>query len=156
MLELNNIDLDEIADALEDQEDYEHLYLIHPDTGEIAHWTPYTGIDGHNPVELDDLDHIGIRPLPSYVWYQDMADFTEQVSDDKAARRLSRAIDGKGAFRRFRIELTEEYPDLLPVWYAFRATRARRRAVEWLEDNELIDHATAARYNDEHPDPSVP
>jgi hypothetical protein len=28
-----------------------------------------TGIDGQTPVDLDDLDLIGIDPLPSYVWY---------------------------------------------------------------------------------------
>ena len=33
---------------------------------------------------------------------------------------LARAIQGKGAFRRFKDELHEEYPDLLPAWYAFR------------------------------------
>jgi len=43
-----------------------------------------------------------------------MADFAEQVSDERAGRRLARAIQGKGAFRRFRGELHEEYPDLLP------------------------------------------
>ena len=38
-----------------------------------------------------------------------MADFAEGVSDDAAKRRLARAIRGKGAFRRFRDELYEEY-----------------------------------------------
>jgi hypothetical protein len=39
---------------------------------------------------------------------------------------------GKGAFRRFKDELHQEYPDLLPAWYVFRDTRARRRAVQCL------------------------
>jgi hypothetical protein len=47
---------------------------------------------------------ICIDPLPSHVWYQDMADFAERVSDDRAGRRLARAIEGKGAFRRFKDE----------------------------------------------------
>ena len=156
MLELSNLDLDEIATALADQDDYEHQTLIDPDTGEIVFWTSDTGIDGRNPIDLDDLDLVGISPLPSYVWYTDMADFAEQVSDDKAAARLNRAIDGKGAFRRFRAELHEEYPHLLPAWHDFRDTRAHRRAVEWLEDQSLIDHDTAQRYREEHPDPAVP
>jgi len=59
-------------------------------------------------------DLVAIHPLPSYVWYEDMADFTELVSDDHAARRLARAINGRGAFRRFKDELHEEYPHLLP------------------------------------------
>lgn len=58
--------------------------------------------------DLDDLDLPGIRPLPSYVWNQDMADFIDLVSDDRASRRLVRAISGRGAFRRFKIEVNEE------------------------------------------------
>lgn len=75
MLDLSRLDLDEIATALADQDSYEHRWLINPQTGDIVVWTSDTGIDGHTPVDLDELDLIGIRPLPSYVWYQDMADF---------------------------------------------------------------------------------
>jgi hypothetical protein len=39
-------------------------------------WTADTGINGQTPVDLDELDLTGIDPLPSCVWYQDMADFT--------------------------------------------------------------------------------
>jgi hypothetical protein len=45
-------------------------------------WTSDTGIDGENPVEIDELDLIAIDPLPSYVWFQDMADFADGISDD--------------------------------------------------------------------------
>ena len=56
MLDLSSLDLEEIANALADQEDYEHHWLIDPDTGEIAFWTADTGIDGQAPVDLDELD----------------------------------------------------------------------------------------------------
>jgi hypothetical protein len=102
VLDLGNLDLDEIATALADQTDYEHRWLIDPRTGEITIWTSDTGIDGQNPVDLDELDLVCIDPLPSYVWYQYMADFAEQLSDDRASSRLARAIDGRGAFRRFK------------------------------------------------------
>jgi Uncharacterised protein family (UPF0158) len=156
VLDLGRLDLDEIATALADQTDYEHRWLIDPRTGEIAFWTSDTGIDGHNPVDLDELDLVCIDPLPSYVWYQDMADFAEQVSDDAAGRRLGRAIQGRGAFRRFKDELHAEYPQLLPAWYAFRDARAKRRAVEWLADNSLIGDDVANRFFTDHPDPDVP
>ncbi|GAA3455667.1 UPF0158 family protein [Dactylosporangium matsuzakiense] len=156
MLELSRVDLEEIAIALADQSAYEHRYLINQQTGEIVFWTSDTGIDGETPVDLEDLDLICIDPLPSHVWYQDMADFARQVGDEQAGRRLERAIRGKGAFRRFKDELHEEYPDLLPAWTTFRDARARLRAVDWLESNLLIDNNTAARYRDEHPEPDVP
>lgn len=156
MFDLSSIDLEEIATALSDQTDYEHHWLINPDTGEISFWTADTGIDRHTPVDLDELDLLVIRPLPSWVWYQNMADFADGITDEVAGRRLSRAIQGRGAFRRFKDELNEEYPDLLPVWYDFRDTRARRRAVEWLAENSLIDEAAANRFLDGHPDPALP
>ena len=156
MLDLGKLDVDEIATALSDQTDYEHRWLIDPRTGEIAFWTSDTGIDGENPVELDELDLVPIDPLPSAVWYADMADFAERISDDAAGRRLARAIRGKGAFRRFKDELFEEYPELVPVWQVFRDARAQRRAVEWLLDQGLIEDAVARKFLVDHPDPGLP
>ena len=124
MVDLSAVDLDELATALGDQGYFEHRWLIDPDSGEISLWTEDGGIDGEHPVDLDDVDLICIDPLPSYVWYQDMADFADRISDDRAGRRLARAIRGRGAFRRFKDQLHEEYPDLLQAWYAFRDARA--------------------------------
>jgi hypothetical protein len=85
-----------------------------------------------------------------------MADFAELVSDEQTGRRLARTIQGRGAFGRFKDELHEECPDLLPTWYAPRDARARRRAVEWLRDSSLVDDAAANRALADHPDPAVP
>ncbi|WP_203935277.1 hypothetical protein [Virgisporangium ochraceum] len=108
MLDLDRFELKEVADALADQSAYEHRWLIDPQTCKIVFWTADTCVDGHNPVDLDELDHlVPIAPLPSHVWYRDMADFAERISDGSAGRRLARAIDGRGAFRRFRAVLHE-------------------------------------------------
>ncbi|MEU2612404.1 UPF0158 family protein [Micromonospora sp. NPDC007271] len=85
-----------------------------------------------------------------------MADSAERVSDERVGRRLQRAIQGRGAFRRFRDELYEEYPHLLAAWHAFHQARATRRAIDWLLDNSLIDDAAASSCRNEHPDPDVP
>jgi hypothetical protein len=42
VLELDRLDLEEIALALADQADYEHRRLINPQTGEIVFWTAGT------------------------------------------------------------------------------------------------------------------
>jgi hypothetical protein len=96
VLDLSSIDLEEAGNALADQTGYEHHWLIDPDTGEIVFWTAGTGIDGQAPVDLDELDLVVIDPLPSWVWYQDMADFAGGIADERAGRRLARAIGGKG------------------------------------------------------------
>jgi hypothetical protein len=49
VLDLSSIDLEEIANALAGQDDYEHRWLINPDREEIAFWTADTGIDGQTP-----------------------------------------------------------------------------------------------------------
>jgi hypothetical protein len=71
VLEIDQFDLDEIAFALSDQNVYgEHSHLVNPETGETGEtvvWTREGGVDGETPVDLDDLDLVAIRPLPSYV-----------------------------------------------------------------------------------------
>ena len=156
MLDLGGIDVEEIATALADQTDYEHRWLIDPQTGEVSFWTSDTGIDGQNPVELEELDLILIDPLPSYVWYQDMVDFAEGVSDRVAGRRLAGSLQGRGAFRRSKHQLYEHHPELISAWHALRDVRAQRRAVEWLLDEDLIDDSAAEEFALDHPDPSLP
>lgn len=156
MFDLAGIDVAEIAAALEDQTDYEHRWLLDPRTGQVAFWTSDTGIDGENPVEIDELDLIPIDPIPSYVWYQDMADFAEGISDDAAGRSLARTLQGRGAFRRFKNQLYEHHPELISAWHALRDVRAQRRAVEWLLDHGLIDDDAAETFAADHPDPDLP
>ena len=156
MLDLGAIDVEEIANALADQTDYEHRWLIDPGTGEVVFWTSDAGVDGENPVEIDELDLILIDPLPSYVWYQDMADFADGISDRAAGRRLSRSLQGRGAFRRFKNQVCEVHPELISAWHALRDARARLRAVEWLVDQGLIDEGAAQRFATDHPHPDLP
>ena len=156
MFDLVTIDLEEIASALADQTDYEHRWLLDPRTGQVAFWTSDTGIDGVNPVEIDELDLISIDPLPSYIWYQDMTDFADGLSDEVAGRRLASALEGRGAFRRFKNQLYEHLPELISPWHTFRDVRAQRRAVKWLLDQGLIDTNAAKNFTATHPDPPLP
>src|SRR5215213_5030301 len=135
MLELSRVNLGEIAAALEDQSVEDYRWLIDPESGQMSVWTEDGGIDGRTPVDLEDVDLVPIEPLPSWVWYQDMVDFAEGISDERAGRGLARALQGKGVFRRFADRLHQDYPQPLPAWQAFRAARAERHAVQWLADN---------------------
>jgi Uncharacterised protein family (UPF0158) len=156
VLELGVLELEEIATALQDQDGWDHCWLIDPQSGQIGFWTEDGGIDGRTPVDLEELDLVPIQPLPSWVWYRDMADFAEGISDQRAGRSLARAIEGKGAFRRFKDRLHQNYPDLVPAWHAFQSVRARRRAVQWLVDNCLVDQQAAADVLASCADPDLP
>ena len=156
MLALDGIDVEEIATALADQTDYEHRWLLDPRTGQVTFWTSDTGIDGENPVDVDELDLIPIDPLPSHVWFQDMADFADGISDSAAGRRLTQALQGRGPFRRFRNQVYEHHPELISPWHALRDVRAQLRAVEWLLDQGLIHDSAAQQFASDHPDPGLP
>lgn len=85
-----------------------------------------------------------------------MADFADGIGNDQAGRRLTRAIRGRGAFRHFKDELHEEYPELVEAWHAFRDARAVERAIEWLVDRSLVDEQPARAYLAAHPVPPLP
>lgn len=146
MLQISTLDLDEIVMALQNQNDYDQFWLIDPATSKI------TFVSRDLDLDLDDSDLVRIDPLPSGVWYRDMADFADGIADERAGSRLARAIQGKGAFRRFKDELHDEYPHLLSLWHEFSDRRGIRRAVEWLTDSSLVDTGDADRFLADHPD----
>ena len=156
MLNLGEMDIEEIARALADQTDFEHRWLVDPRTGQVAFWTSDTGIDGENPVEIDELDLTLIDPLPSHVWFQDMADFAKGITNRTAGRRLNESLHGRGVFRRFKNLIYEHYPELIGPWHALRDVRAQRRAVDWLLEQGLIDHEAARQFAADHQDPAFP
>jgi hypothetical protein len=154
--QFEGVDLETLAMALADQGGWEHHWLFDPRTGQTQFWS--SDDPEFDAEALDDPDETRLRvePLPTWVWYQDMVDFSEQVSDERAGQRLGRALDGSGAFRRFRNELHEEYPELLTAWTAFREVRAAVRAVEWLHDHDIIDETRYQGFLESHSDPQVP
>jgi len=114
-----------------------------------------TGIDGENLV-----DSTSWTSSPSNrsrrTLYQDIADFAQGISDGAAGQRLARALQGRGAFRRFKNELHEHHPELISPWHTLRDARAQRRAVEWLLNQGLIDDSATERFTADHPDPELP
>lgn len=94
-----------------------------------------------------------IPPAESDGGYRDMSEFVEGVQHRRAAELLDQAINGRGAFRRFKNTLFE-FPELRDQWYRFRDARARRGAIDWLAEQGLIDHGAAQRARARHPDPA--
>ncbi len=140
MLDLSTVDLDEIAEALDDHSDYGRWW-IDADTGEVWLWSGDVDDDAEFDPELRPGAR-AIEPLPSAVGYADMEDFIARVADRRPADLLARAIAGRGAFRRFKDTLFE-FPDLRQAWFRFRDVRMRRRAIEFLLDEGLVDPAEA-------------
>lgn len=108
-------------------------------TGEIITWT------GHEDDERseDDIDAglvegrlIAIEPLPTSVEYGWMCDFTESVADPGLRKLLEVALNGSGAFRRFKHVLTDD-PAERERWFTFHGEQVREAAREWLEEQEI-------------------
>jgi len=139
-VDLARVDLSMLAEALQDQS-YDHSWWFDPATGETEPWVD----DATEQEELDAREErhlIQVEPIPTREWYLDMEDFAERVSDERARDLLARALGGRGAFRRFKDTLYE-FPDLREQWFAFSNRRAECRAIEWLEDEGLVDRAVA-------------
>lgn len=148
MLDLRTIDLDELAQALEDHS-HDHTWWLDPETGEVVLWSDYFEDQG-----AADPETRGLRPIdptPSYEGYEEMQDFIERVRDPRARDLLERAIGGRGAFRRFKDTLLD-FPELREVWFRFHDARLQRRAIRWLLDEGLVDEASAERALAERPE----
>ena len=69
--------------------------------------------------------------------YRDMEDFILTVGDERLRERLSDAIDGRGAFGRFKRVLSA-YDNERERWFAFKDARLRERIVAWLADERIV------------------
>ena len=68
--------------------------------------------------------------------YNDMAAFIETVRDGRLQERLSDAIHGRGAFRRFKDTLAREDAER-ERWFAFQAARVHQRILAWLAEEGI-------------------
>ena len=79
---------------------------------------------------------IHIEPLGSSIEYGWMTEFAESVADARLRSRLEIALDGRGAFRRFKNALVG-HPAERERWFAFRDARVRAAAREWLVEQGI-------------------
>ena len=134
------IGLDELYGAMENSS-YEVEYYLDLETGEILFVSE--GMDDEETGKLknqieEELDRY--EPIPkaeSYEGYRDMQAFIATVEDDHLAELLEVAINGKGAFRRFK-DVLLNYPEERERWFQFKDDRMKERALEWLDDIDVI------------------
>ncbi len=129
------IDLDELCSAMEDSS-YEHEYYLDLKTGEILFISEYMDDDEteklKNQIEEEFDRYERIPRAESHEGYEDMEDFIATVKDEHLAELLEVAINGRGAFRRFK-DVLIGYPEERERWFHFRDERMQERALEWLD-----------------------
>jgi len=63
--------------------------------------------------------------------YQDMQGYIWSLEDEHLRELLEVAIQGSGAFRRFK-DVLSRYPEAQEIWFRFRDERENRRMTDWL------------------------
>jgi hypothetical protein len=132
------IDMEMLEVAMEDG-DLTHTYFLNTFTGEVVFLSEYGDPDEQEKLvaEIDGSNqYVRIERTPSFQAYEWMVNFKEEVvapQDEIAARRLSYALDGKGAFSRFKHALYHGDGKWVQAWYAWRKQRLIEAAEAWLK-----------------------
>ncbi|HEY5948514.1 MAG TPA: UPF0158 family protein [Kofleriaceae bacterium] len=137
------IDFEEIQMAFEDR-DGDGQWFLDRDTGDVIRLTD----DEHElaeQVEDSGERYIGIPYQGSEAGYRDMAEFIGSVDDNRLHALLDTAIQGGGAFRRFK-DVLRDYPQERERWFAFQKQCVHRRIRRWLE-SEHIEAVPVQRAN---------
>ena len=125
------VDWEALEDAFENNAPEVHSYL-HVLTGEVLRVVD--GIadpDTHARISGSST-YLAIQPVSSREQYRWMERFIPMVADAELAGRLEDAIDGKGAFRRFK-DVLIDVTDVRERWFAFRSERLRVFMEAWLD-----------------------
>ncbi len=119
-----------LEDAFENNAPEVHSYL-HFDTGEVIRIVDGVADPSMHTRIIGDSRYLRIDPVSSREQYRWMERFIATVEDEELRRRLNIAIDGKGAFRRFKDALVS-HPVDRERWFAFRSERLRSCMESWL------------------------
>ena len=129
------IDWEALEDAFENNAPEVHSYL-HVPTGDVLRI-----VDGIADPQMHariaaDTNYLRIEPVSSREQYRWMERFIPMLEERELQHRLTRAIDGKGAFRRFKDVLMSYGPER-ERWFAFRSERLRIFMEAWLNAHAL-------------------
>jgi hypothetical protein len=138
------VDLDELASHLDGPTDVDEGSRLETATGQFWPRDPMGMAGVEEPGDFEDPDaFVTVLGLGSRLAYRDMEDFVGTVTDTRLAERLEVAIQGRGAFRRFKDTL---FDDELwwGAWSTFSSERRLGRARWWLAE-EGLRPSTGAR-----------
>ncbi len=146
--------LSQFVDELSTQNNEYHLYLRKED-GEIVGITDETisqfenldqiGLDNYQDWEIEEIKRVEmimenetyLRFPTSYDIheYQIMEDFVDQIQSESLRWTLQRAIQGKGAFSRFKQQIYQN--GIEEEWFVYKTKTLASISRVWLEDHEI-------------------
>lgn len=131
---MNKLDLNQVAGEFEMINAETHLFY-NAETGEFDFYSDFMDANEDRAEKFMEHPWIAGPKQHEIDEYDMMARFVETVTDAHANELLSVALEGRGAFRRFkdtlhRIGQSEE-------WYAFKRAAYIDLAREWCDDNHI-------------------
>lgn len=120
-----------LEDAFENNAPEVHSYL-HLVTGEVIRVVDGVADPATHARIAADPHYLRVDPVSSREQYRWMERFIATVEEGPLRQKLLQAIDGKGAFRRFK-DVLVAYPVDRERWFTFRSERLRTCMEAWLE-----------------------
>jgi hypothetical protein len=144
------VDWEALEDAFENNAPEVHSYL-HLTTGEVLRVVDGVADPQMHVRIASDGNYLRVDPVSSREQYRWMERFIPMVENGELREKLAQAIDGKGAFRRFKDVLMTYGPER-ERWFSFRSERLRTFMEAWLAAHAISPVARPAWPED----PSAP
>lgn len=130
---MNKLDLNIVAGEFEIIDSETHLFY-NTETGEFDYFRDFA--DGDDDTEkFEDDCWIACPDQRDINEYDMMVDFADTVTNPRANELLSGALEGRGAFRRFKDTLHRV--GLTDKWYAFKRGAYIDLARDWCGENDI-------------------
>lgn len=120
-----------LEDAFENNASEVHSFL-RLDNGEVVRVVDGVAEPGMFARLTGDPLYLRVDPVSSREQYRWMERFIETLEESEFRTKLQAAIDGKGAFRRFK-DVLMVYPVDRERWFVFRSERLRACMDTWLQ-----------------------
>jgi hypothetical protein len=149
------VDIGELASTMEIYDEFDSATFFDTETGEIVSIPNelMTAVESGDEKALEELPdwekdvietaenivrdesgrYVDIPKKPSYEAYDLMVEFARSVTNRHLREKFEIALDGKGAFSRFK-KVISDYPEEEKRWFAFKDKRMRHEVIEWLND----------------------
>jgi hypothetical protein len=131
-----------LEDAFENNAPEVHSYL-NLDNGDVIRIVDGVAEPAMHTRIAGDQDYLLVDPVSSREQYRWMERYIATVEEPELRQKLVGAIDGKGAFRRFK-DVLMAYPVERERWFTFRSERLRSAMQTWLDAHSLESVAREA------------
>jgi hypothetical protein len=125
-----------LEDAFENNAPEVHSYL-HLSTGEVVRVVDGIADPSTHARIAADSNYLRVDPVSSREQYRWMERFIATVDEGPLRQKLLQAIDGKGAFRRFK-DVLMTFPVDRERWFTFRSERLRACMEAWLDAQGVV------------------